>query len=39
MDKKEVDDTWERIAKNYEFVQGAQVSNSFIILMALSESK
>ena len=39
MDKKEVDDTWEKIAKNYEFVQGAQVSNSFIIVMALNESK
>lgn len=30
---------WERIAKNYQFIQGAQISNSFIILMALSESK
>jgi DNA-binding PadR family transcriptional regulator len=27
------------IAKNYEFIEGAQMSNSFIILMALSESK
>jgi DNA-binding PadR family transcriptional regulator len=38
MNKKDVD-TWERIAKNYEFILGAQVSNSFIILMALSESE
>jgi predicted transcriptional regulator len=30
---------WESIAKNYEMVEGAQLSNSFIILMGLSESK
>jgi DNA-binding PadR family transcriptional regulator len=30
---------WESIAKNYEMVEGAQLSNSFIILMALNESK
>jgi DNA-binding PadR family transcriptional regulator len=30
---------WESIAKNYEMVKGAQLSNSFIILMALNESK
>ena len=30
---------WESIAKNYEMIQGAQLSNSFIILMALEESK
>src|SRR6478609_4073439 len=29
---------WDSIAKNYEMVQGAQLSNSFIILMALEES-
>ena len=29
---------WESIAKNYEMIQGAQLSNSFIILMALEES-
>jgi hypothetical protein len=29
---------WENIAKNYEFIEGAQMLNSFIILMALSES-
>jgi hypothetical protein len=33
------DNIWESIAKNYEFIEGAQMSNSFIILMALSESK
>jgi len=31
--------TWDSIAKNYEMIQGAQLSNSFIILMALEESK
>lgn len=30
---------WESIAKNYEMVEGAQLSNSFIILMVLNESK
>jgi DNA-binding PadR family transcriptional regulator len=30
---------WESIAKNYEMVEGAKLSNSFIILMALNESK
>src|SRR6476661_7135722 len=29
---------WESIAKNYEMIQGAQLSNSFIILMALEEN-
>jgi hypothetical protein len=33
------DNLWERIAKNYELIEGAQMSNSFIILMALSQSK
>jgi hypothetical protein len=28
---------WESIAKNYEMIQGAQLSNSFILLMALSD--
>ena len=32
-------DPWENIAKNYEFIEGAQMSNSFIVLLALSESK
>jgi predicted transcriptional regulator len=31
-------DIWESIAKNYEMIQGAQLSNSFIILMALEEN-
>jgi predicted transcriptional regulator len=30
---------WTSIAKNYEMIEGAQLSNSFIILMALNESK
>jgi hypothetical protein len=30
--------TWDSIAKNYEMIQGAQLSNSFIILLALEES-
>lgn len=30
---------WNSIAKNYEIIQGAQLSNSFIILMALEECK
>ena len=30
---------WENIAKNYEFIEGAHISNSFIILLVLSESK
>ncbi len=29
---------WDSIAKNYEMIEGAQLSNSFIILMALDES-
>ncbi len=31
--------TWDSIAKNYEMIQGAQLSNSFIILMALDENE
>ena len=30
--------TWTSIVKNYEMIEGAQFSNSFIILMALNES-
>ena len=33
------DHLWECVAKNYEFIEGAQMSNSFIILMALNESE
>jgi DNA-binding PadR family transcriptional regulator len=29
---------WDSIAKNYDMIQGAQLSNSFITLMALSEA-
>lgn len=29
---------WENIVKHYEFIQGAQMSNSFILLMALNGS-
>jgi DNA-binding PadR family transcriptional regulator len=29
---------WDLIAKNYEMIQGAQISNSFILLMVLNES-
>jgi DNA-binding PadR family transcriptional regulator len=38
LDKETNRDIWEKIAKNYKFIQGAQISNSFIILMALNES-
>ncbi len=31
--------TWNSIAKNYEMIEGAQLSNSFIILMALDENE
>jgi DNA-binding PadR family transcriptional regulator len=30
---------WTSIVKNYEMIQGAQLSNSFIILMVLHESQ
>ena len=36
MNKQE---TWDSISKNYDMIQGAQLSNSFIILMALEESE
>jgi hypothetical protein len=29
---------WHSLSKNYDMIQGAQLSNSFIILIALSES-
>jgi DNA-binding PadR family transcriptional regulator len=32
------DTVWDSIVKNYDMILGAQLSNSFIILMALSES-
>jgi hypothetical protein len=33
------DKLWGSIAKNYEWISHAQISNSFILLMALNESK
>jgi hypothetical protein len=30
---------WSSIVKNYEMIQGAQLSNSFILLMVLIEAK
>jgi hypothetical protein len=30
---------WSSIVKNYEMIQGAQLSNSFILLMILNEAK
>lgn len=29
---------WNAIVKNYEMIQGAQISNSFILLMVLNEA-
>jgi hypothetical protein len=29
---------WDAIVKNYEMIQGAQISNSFILLMVLSKA-
>ena len=39
IEKINSDDLWESIVKNYEFIEGAQMSNSFIILLTLIESK
>ena len=33
------EDVWRSISQDYEMIQGAQLSNSFIILMALNESE
>jgi hypothetical protein len=33
------DKLWDSIAKNYEWINHAQISNSFILLMALNEAK
>jgi DNA-binding PadR family transcriptional regulator len=30
---------WESIVKKYDFIEGAQISNSFIVLLALNDSK
>ncbi|MDF2768093.1 MAG: hypothetical protein K0S91_928 [Nitrososphaeraceae archaeon] len=39
IEKINLGDVWESITKNYDFIEGAQMSNSFIILMTLSQSK
>lgn len=33
------DKLWDSIAKNYEWISHAQISNSFILLMALNQAK
>lgn len=33
------DEIWLSLAKNYEYVEGAQISNSFVCLLALGESE
>jgi hypothetical protein len=33
------DKLWDSIAKNYEWINHAQISNSFILLMALNQAK
>ena len=38
-ENERLNDIWERITKNYEYIEGAQISNSFIILLVLNESK
>ena len=38
-DKDDQDKIWNSIIRQFEFINGAQISNSFIILTALSESK
>jgi DNA-binding PadR family transcriptional regulator len=38
-DEHTKEDVWRSISQNYEMIQGAQLSNSFIILMALNESE
>jgi DNA-binding PadR family transcriptional regulator len=37
--KDQNDKLWDSIAKNYEWISHAQISNSFILLMALNEAK
>jgi DNA-binding PadR family transcriptional regulator len=39
LENERLNDIWERITKNYEYIEGAQISNSFIILLVLNESK
>jgi len=33
------DKLWDSIAKNYEWISHAQISNSFILLMALNQAE
>jgi len=33
------DKRWDSIAKNYEWISHAQISNSFILLMAIKQAK
>ena len=33
------DKIWNNIIRQYEFINGAQISNSFIVLMTLNQSK
>ena len=35
----QIDKLWDSIARNYEWIGHAQISNSFILLMVLSEAK
>lgn len=38
-DKEDQDKIWNSIIRQFEFITGTQISNNFIVLMALSESK
>ena len=38
-EKENQDKIWNNIIRQCEFINGAQISNSFIVLMALGESK
>jgi DNA-binding PadR family transcriptional regulator len=38
-ENKNLNDIWESITMNYDYVEGAQISNSLIILLILNESK
>jgi len=39
LENKDQDRIWDNIIRHREFIDGAQISNSFIVLTALSESK
>jgi DNA-binding PadR family transcriptional regulator len=38
-ENESLNNIWDRITKNYEYIEGAQISNSFVILLVLNESK